>query len=186
VQTNRDLFDGHVRAAEMPKGWATELLIGNLEVALFDPNPEPDERQRLKKFVVATAEAMRTRELAEFLERVIRDEKDYFSKLDGPLQVRLLGAWSNVLIEPPIRADAVAEWLEKHPAASAEVQQAAWQTLAHVGTAKPDVISQLAKQLLETKVDPRLKPNVVKALARHVVAGKPGEVDALLAEFKKR
>ena len=44
VHTNRYLFDGHVRAAEMPKGWATDLMLGNLEVALFDVNPEPEER----------------------------------------------------------------------------------------------------------------------------------------------
>jgi hypothetical protein len=185
VHTNRHLFDGHVRAAEMPKGWATELLIGNLEVALFDPNPEPEERVRLKKFVVATAEAMRTRELADFLERVTRDEKDYFSKLEGPLQVRLLAAWRNVLVEPPVHADAVAEWLEKHPAAAAEVQRAAWNSLAHVGAAKPDAISRLAGQMLKTKIDPNLKPLVVQALEFHVVEGKPGDVDKLLADLKK-
>ena len=186
VHKNRHLFDGHVRAVEMPEGWATELLIGNLEVALFDPNPEPEERVRLKKFVVATAEAMRTRELADFLERVIRDDKDYFSKLEGPLQVRLLAAWQNVLVEPPVHADAVAQWLEKHPAAAAEVRQAAWHALAKVGTAKPDGISRLAGQMAKTKIDPTLQPLVVQALERHVIAGKPGDVDRLLAELKNR
>jgi hypothetical protein len=79
VHTNPYLFEAHVRAAEMPPGWATELMIGNLEVALFDVNPEPQERVRLKKFVVATAEQMRTRELAGFLNKVIGDEKDCLS-----------------------------------------------------------------------------------------------------------
>jgi hypothetical protein len=185
TQTNRHLFDAHVRAAEMPKGWATELLIGNLEVALFDPNPEPQERVRLKKFVVATAEAMRTRELVDFLERVLLDEKDYFSKLDAPLQARLLAAWHNVLVEPPAHADATAEWLQKHPAAAAEVQAAAWQTLADVGTSTPDSVVRLARQVPPAKVDQQLKPLIIKALSRHVVADKPGEVDELLAALKR-
>jgi quinoprotein glucose dehydrogenase len=186
VHTNRYLFEGHVRAAETPKGWATELMLGNLEVALFDPNPEPEERQRLKKFVVATAEAMRTRELADFLDKTIRDETDYFSKLDGPLQARLLTAYQNVLVEPAIHADAVALWLEKHPASAPEVQLAAWQTLAKVGTSKPELTAGLAKTLLASgKFDPTLKPSVTAALERHRVEGKRGEIDALLEVVKR-
>jgi glucose/arabinose dehydrogenase len=119
VHTNEYLFEAHVRAAEMPAGWATELLIGNLEVALFDVNPEPQERVRLKKFVVATAEQMRTRELANFLDKALDDDKDYFSKLEAPLQARLLTSYQHMRVEPAIHADAVATWLEKHPQASA-------------------------------------------------------------------
>lgn len=185
AQTNRWLFDGHVRAAEMPKGWATELLIGNLEVALFDPNPEPDERQRLKQFVVATASAMRTRELADFLDRLIRDEKDYFSKIEAPLQVRLLAAYRNVLVEPPVRADAVAEWMEKHPTATAEVQQAAGEILAKLGTQKPETLATVAKQLLSAKAGAALRKNIAAALERHRVKDKPGQIDELIAALRK-
>ena len=185
VLTNRWLFEAHVRAAEMPQGWATELLIGNLEVALFDPNPEPEERQRLKRFVVATAECMRTRELTAFLERTIRDERDYFSKLDAPLQARLLAAWQNVLVDPPVRADAVAEWLAKHPAAAPEVQAAAASTLARLGTEKPDALVQVARQVLMAKADAALRGDIARALARHQVKDKPGEIDELVAALGK-
>jgi hypothetical protein len=185
AQTNRYLFDAHVRAAEMPKGWATELMLGNLEVALFDPNPEPEERQRLKKFVVATAEAMRTRELVDFLNKSIRDEKDYFSKLDAPLQARLLAAYQNVLVEPAINADAVAQWLEKHLSAAPEVLLAGWQTLAKVGTSKPELTIGLAKALLASgTVDPALKPRVSAALERQRTPANRGEIDALLEAVK--
>jgi len=185
VHTNRYLFDGHARAAETPKGWATELMLGNLEVALFDPNPEPEERQRLKKFVVATAEAMRTHELANFLDKSIGDEKDYFSKLDGPLQARLLTAYQNVLVEPAIHADAVALWLEKHPAPAPEVQLAAWQTLAKVGTSKPELTTGLAKTLLASgKFDPALRSSVTAALERQRTAANRGEIDLLLEAVK--
>ena len=185
AQTNRYLFDAHVRAAEMPKGWATELMLGNLEVALFDPNPEPEERQRLKKFVVATAEAMRTHELADFLDKSIRDEKDYFSKLDAPLQAKLLNAYQNVLVEPAIKADAVAQWLEKHPSAAPEVQLAAWQTLAKVGTSKPELTVELAKALVASgKLDPALKPSVIAALERQRTPANRMEIDLLLEAVK--
>jgi quinoprotein glucose dehydrogenase len=180
-QTNRYLFDGHVRALETPKDWAAELLLGNLEVALFDPNPDPDERQRLKRFVVATAEAMRTRELANFLDRLIRDEKDYFSKLEAPLQARLLATYGNVLVDPPVRADAVVEWLSKHPSAASEVQTAAWATLASVGTAKPEPLVVLVQSLLTSdKLDAALKPHIAAALQRHRDESKRGPIDELI------
>jgi quinoprotein glucose dehydrogenase len=184
VQSNRHAFDGHVRAAEMPEGWATELLIGNLEVALFDPNPEPEERQRLKLFVTKTAEAMRTKELATFLDRTIRDEKDYFSKLDAPLQARLLVAYQNVLVEPAVRADAVALWLSKHPQAAGDVQLAAWETLAKLGTEKPDSLVVAAKAAVATKPAAGLKTHVVQALAPHRDAGQRTEIDDLLDQLR--
>jgi hypothetical protein len=184
VQANRLAFDGHVRAAEMPEGWATELLIGNLEVALFDPNPDPEERQRLKLFVTKTAEGMRTKELATFLDRTIRDEKDYFSKIDAPLQVRLLASYQNLLIEPAVRADAVALWLSKHPQAAAEVQLAAWETLAKLGTEKPDSLVVAAKAAIAAKPDGALKSNIAKALEPHREAGKRTEIDELLDQLK--
>lgn len=184
LQANRHSFDGHVRAAEMPEGWAPELLIGNLEVALFDPNPEPEERQRLKLFVTKTAEAMRTKELATFLDRTIRDEKDYFSKIDAPLQARLLAAYQNVLIEPAVRADAVALWLRKHPQAAAEVQLAAWETLAKLGTEKSDSLVVAAKAAIAAKPDAEQKALIVKALQPHRVAGNRSEIDDLLDQLR--
>jgi quinoprotein glucose dehydrogenase len=185
-QTNRYLFDGHVRALETPQDWAAELLLGNLEVALFDPNPDPEERQRLKKFVVATAEAMRTRELSNFLDRLIRDEKDYFSKLEAPLQARLLPAYGNVLVDPPVRADAVVEWLVKHPSAAKEVQSAAWATLSSIGTAKPDPLVALVEALLASgKVDATLKPHIAAALEQHRDKTKRGPIDELIQRLKR-
>lgn len=185
-QTNRYLFDGHVRALETPKDWAAELLLGNLDVALFDPNPEPEERQRLKNFVVATAEAMRTRELANFLDRLIRDEKDYFSKLELPLKVRLLATYDNVLVDPPVRADAIVEWLSKHPSAAKEVQSSAWATLASVGTAKPEPLVALVESMVATdKLDPALKPDIAAALEQHRDKTKLGSIDQLIERIKK-
>ncbi len=186
VHTNPYLFQAHARAAETPAGWATELMLGNLEVALLDVNPEPQERVRLKKFVVATAEQMRTRELANFLDKTIRDEKDYFSKLEAPLQARLLAAYQNVLVEPAINADAVATWLARHPQAAAEAQHAAWDTLAKVGTSKPELVVAPAKAIVASgMIDPQIKASVLAALARHRDPAKRGEIDAVMESLSR-
>jgi hypothetical protein len=187
VHTNRYLFQAHARAAEMPAGWATELMLGNLEVALLDVNPEPEERVRLKKFVVATAEQMRTRELANFLDKTIRDEKDFFSKLEAPLQARLLAAYQNVLVEPAINADAVAEWLQKHPQAALEVQQRAWETLAKMSTSKPQLVLPPAQALLASgKIDATLKMHVLAALTRRRDPAQRGEIDNVIEALRAK
>ena len=112
LNTSRYVFDAHVRALEMVPGAAKELMIGNLDVALNMPEVEPQERQRLKEFVTLTAEAMRTRELAEFLDALLTGEEDLFAMIEAPLEVRLLACYQNVLVEPPIHADAVVRWID--------------------------------------------------------------------------
>src|SRR5262249_47266081 len=59
AKTPREVFDGHVRALEMVPGAAKELMLGNLDVAINFPDADPKERQRIKEFVVLTAEWMR-------------------------------------------------------------------------------------------------------------------------------
>jgi hypothetical protein len=187
LQSDRIVFDGHVRAAEMPAGFCTELLLGNLEVALVDPNADPAERFRLKQFVAATAEGMRTRELASFVHRLIKDEADFFSKLDSSVQSRILAAYGNLHLTPPLKADIVADWLATHPQASSEVQLAAARALARLGTAKPAPLIKLAKLVAaipEGERDPQLAPLLEQALKPHVVAGQSGEVDAALESLR--
>jgi hypothetical protein len=107
------IFDAHVRALEMTKDAARDLLLGNLDVAVNFPDADAKERQRMKEFVVATAEAMRTRELATFLDALLWGEDDLVvnrKPLRGPADFT-----ANIQVEPPINADAVAEWLGKHP-----------------------------------------------------------------------
>jgi hypothetical protein len=184
LQADRIVFDGHVRAAEMRAGFGTELLLGNLEVALVDPNPEPDERFRLKQFVAATAEGMRTRELSDFVHRLIKDEADFFSKLDSAVQSRILTAYGNLYLEPAVKADVVAEWLAAHPQAALDVQLAAGRALVRLGTAKPQPLIKLVAALPAEERDPQFVPLLEQALKPHVVAGQPGEVDAALESLR--
>jgi hypothetical protein len=180
LQTDPIVFDGHIRAAEMRPGFGTELMLGNLEVALVDPNPEPEERFRLKQFVAATAGGMRTRELSNFVHRLIEDEADFFSKLDSAVQSRILNAYGNLYLHPAVKADVVAEWLAAHPQAALDVQLAAARALARLGTAKPQPLIKLISALPTEDRAPQVVPLLEQALKPHLIVGQPGEVDAAL------
>lgn len=164
-KTPPEVFAAHARALEMVPGAAKELMIGNLDVALNFPDADPKERQRLKEFVTLTAEDMKTRELSDFLDALLTGEEDLFVKIEAPLEVRLLACYQNVKADPPINADAVVQWLEKHPGGPPEVEIAALETISLVGTTDPDAPSKLATRLLE-------KPANAVTLARRLIAGR--------------
>jgi hypothetical protein len=162
---SRQVFDGHVRALELVSGAAKELMLGNLDVALNLPEADPLERQRIKEFVTLTAEAMRTRELSEFLDALLLGDPNLFVRLEGPLESRLLACYRNVVVDPPITADAVAAWLEKNPGGPVEVEVAALETLSLVGTSKEGYVEKLADRLL-------MKPADAVLVAKSLIAGK--------------
>ena len=125
---------------------------------------ELKKRQRLKEFVTLTAEAMRTRELASFLDELLTGDDDLFVKIEAPLEARLIACYQRVKAEEPLRADAVVQWLEKHPGSPPEVEIAALETLSVVGTTKPDAVDSLADRLLA-------KPETAVIVARSMTAG---------------
>jgi putative membrane-bound dehydrogenase-like protein len=163
-----EIFDAHVRALEMTKDAARDLLIGNLEVAITFEDADPKERQRIKEFVVATAEAMRTRELAVFLDALLRGDANFLGKLDPPLAARLIATYRNVQVEPPITTDALAKWLNRQPTVPVEVELTALETMSLVDTAKADAVTKLAERLLA-------QPEHAKEIARRFIAGQMGE-----------
>jgi hypothetical protein len=164
AKTPAKVFESHVQALEMVPGAAKELMIGNLEVALNMPDVEPKERQRLKEFVTLTAEGMRTGELADFLDALLTGEDDLFVKIEGPLEARLIACYQNVKRDPPIKADAVVQWLDKHPGGPPEVEIAALETISLVGTTKADAAATLAKRLLA-------KPQNAVTIAKRMIQG---------------
>jgi hypothetical protein len=174
------VFSAHVQALEKTNDAARELLLGNLDVAVNFPDADPKEKERLKEFVAATAEGMRTRELALFLDALLRGKDDLLAKLDPPHQVRLISAYRNVQVDPPIAADAAIEWLDKHPGQPIEVELAMLETLSLVGTTQPDSQKKLADRLLA-------KPEQAKEIARRYLAGRLGTSlrDIIAAALKK-
>jgi len=195
----RVVFDGHVRALELVPGAAKELMLGNIDVALNLPEAEPLERQRIKEFVTLTAEAMRTGELGEFLDALLKSEPNLFVRLEAPLEARLLACYQNVVTDPPINADAVAEWLDKNPGGPAEVEVAALETLSLVGTTKAGYVEKLAERLLAKptdvvlvarsylagKLDRSLLPRIEAALTKHQPGDSTGEVEKVLRELSR-
>ena len=199
-RTPRIVFDAHVRALEMVPGAARELLIGNLDVAINFPQAEERERQRIKEFVVRTAEAMRTGELTAFLDALLAAEEDLAGKLEGELAARLMACYGHAETEPPPVADALAAWLERHLQAPAVVQVAALQTLGLVGTSRPEALEALldqrfrrqpvlaiplAERWLQGQLAEPLKPYVLKALARQAADDAKGSAARLLEQIQR-
>jgi hypothetical protein len=196
--THPEVFDAHVRALEMVPGAAKELMIGNLDVAINLPEADPKERQRLKEFVTLTAEKMRTRELADFLDALLTGEDDLFVKIEAPLEARLIACYRNVKSDPPINTDALVKWLEKHPGGPPEIEIAALEVISTVGTTKKDFTSTLTERLLaqrtsaiqigqrlaEGKIDRSLLPQVRAALEKHASMQPSDDIQRLLSKLK--
>ena len=197
--TPRKVFESHVQALEMVPGAAKELMLENLDVALNMPAVEPQERRRLKEFVTLTAEGMRTRELAVFLDALLTGEEDLFVKIEAPLEARLIACYQNIKTDPPIKADAILQWIDKHPGGPVEVEMATLETVSHVGTtkqdrlaaltdrllAKPTTAATIAKRLLSGHISRSLRPKVRDALSRHAASDATGELAALLKELDR-
>jgi hypothetical protein len=197
-KTPPEVFASHVRALEMVPGAAKELMIGNIDVALNFPDADPKERERLKEFVTRTAEAMRTRELARFLDELLTGEDNLFVKMEAPLEARLIRCYQNVKADPPIKADAVVAWLDKHPGGPADVEVAALETISLLGATKADAAPKLAERLLAQpdsavaiaqgliagRINRSLLPQVKQALQRHAVT-REKRIVALNAELEK-
>lgn len=199
AKTPKDVFEAHVSALEMVPDAARELMIGNLDVALNFPDAEPQERQRLKEFVVLTAEGMRTRELGTFLDALLLGDDDLFVKLEAPLEARLIACYQKVQSDPPSNADAVLTWLEKHPGGPVEVEIVALETVLRVGTTKTDSLNKLterllekpanaltlAKRLLAGNIDRSLLPQVREAVRRHSAGADSRKFSEVLTELDK-
>jgi hypothetical protein len=197
--TPPEVFAAHVRALEMVPGAAKELMIGNLDVALNFPEADPKERQRLKEFVTLTAEQMRTRELAEFLDALLTGEEDLLAKIEAPLEARLIACYQNVKADPPINADVLAQWLGKHQDGPTLVDAIGLETVLLVGTTQPEMAAKLADRLLlkpevvvavakrigSGRKNPKLKPLVVAALRKQAAATKSIELTSLLRQLER-
>ncbi|HEY2411547.1 MAG TPA: hypothetical protein VGI40_04865 [Pirellulaceae bacterium] len=197
AKTPPEVFEAHARALEMVPGAAKELMIGNLDVALNFPEADPKERQRIKEFVVLTAEALKTRELADFLGALLTGEEDLFVKIEAPLESRLLACYKNVKAEPPITADAVTKWLDKHPGGPAQVEIAVLETISTVGATDPEAAPKLAARLLENpantlalakslqsgRLNKKLQPQILSSLRRHAPTDSTGQMQRLLTEI---
>jgi len=134
------------------------------------------ERLRLVEFVTQTAEGMRTKELATFLDALLSGDEDLLAELEPPTRARLIACYKNVKSEKLFNADAVVQWLDKHPQWSSDVGLAAVETISVVGTTKKDAATKLVDKLL-TKLEN------AEEVGRRLVAGKIDR--SVLPQFQK-
>jgi hypothetical protein len=110
------------------------------------------------------------------LDALLTGDEDFFAELMPPMRSRLIACYKNVKAEPPINADAVVQWLDKHRDWSSDVGLAALETISVVGTTNKDAAGKLADKLL-TKLEN------AEEIGRRLVAGKIDR--SALPQFKK-
>lgn len=129
--------------------------LAQLELLLASDDPARRE------LAVVSYESLRTREGARSLDRLLRQPA--FDLLTPPQQARLLAAYQNILVEPPITAAAVADWLAEHTDAPLVVQVAALQTIGLVGGGRDEETTAVAVRLLN-QPDEEARRVVIQAI----------------------
>ncbi|QDU98263.1 PVC-type heme-binding CxxCH protein [Lignipirellula cremea] len=154
------LRNGYLRAVERIEPEGVEALAGLLE------------RQDRRADGVWAFTGLRTRTAATKLDQLLDGDRiDAFAEPD---QIALLSAYRHYLVEPPIHAGAVAEWLDRHPTAPLAVQIAGLETIGLVGEERAGQTADVALRLLKTP-DEQARLRVVQAIgdAGLVTAARP-------------
>ncbi|MGE0609759.1 MAG: PVC-type heme-binding CxxCH protein [Pirellulales bacterium] len=161
------LFDGFVRGLEK----LGRLGVDKLLLWAWSNDDTKCET------AIAAVERMRTVEAADGLDRLLQGDTSF----DDDQTIRLMRTYRNILVEPPISAGRVAEWLAEHPDAAVEVKIAGMETLALVGGGNSAVVQDLALSLLHHE-QPEARASALAAIASNgLVAAAP----ALLAALKE-
>ncbi len=153
------LFDGFVRGIERiePQGpaYLTEVLT---ESAPSDSSP--DDASGRRKIAVACLESMRTRSAADTIDGFLTRDT---SRIPPEQLSRVIATYRQVLVEPPIKAVALADWLESHPDADLEVRITAFETIGLVGGVDEQRLAQTALGLLNVD-DEAARIRVIRAI----------------------
>ncbi len=132
------LHDGLLRGLEHTAAAGMDLLVA---AALGD---HADDRA----FAIAELRALRTRPAVDALNRVLQDS----DKLTDRQVILVLETYGQILLEPPIDASEVGNWLRGHPNANVELKLAAVATLALTGTTNPEVMLPFVQELIDHPV----------------------------------
>ena len=143
------LTDGYVRGLERCGQPAIDLLASQIT------SPANAEKQEL---AISILEAMRTRPAANGLDQVLAQD----DQLSDEQLLRMIETYRHILVDPPIKANGVQEWLLRRTTASSQLRVAALQTLAMTG-ANADSVQELAIQLLEDP-DPLVRVAAIQSI----------------------
>ena len=99
-----------------------------------------------RETAVRVFEALRTREAAEELAVAI----EHSDKLSSEQRIRLFASYRNYQLNPPITGDAVAKWLEQHPAAAVDETLAGLSAVSLVGGVAPERLQAMILKLINS------------------------------------
>ena len=129
-----------------------------------------------RETAVRVFEALRTREAAHELAVAI----EHSDKLTSEQRIRLFASYRNYQLNPPITGDAVANWLEQHPAAAVDETLAGLNAVSLVGGVAPERLQAMILKLINSdEADVRL--TVMQSIRD---LGLIAAIDALAANLK--
>ena len=148
--------DGLIRALE---------TVGADAVSLLDPLFASEDPER-RELAVSALDAMRTREAARSLDRVISTTH----RLDRTQLRRLLSTYRHILLEPAISTRGLARWIETHPQADPKLRLTALESIARIGANAPGTTLPIALELLDED-DAGLRRSVVDVIGEQHLVG---------------
>ncbi|MGD9646019.1 MAG: PVC-type heme-binding CxxCH protein [Pirellulales bacterium] len=159
------LRDGLFRGAEKLPGHAVERLTD------WARSADPEDREA----GVAGLESLRT-PAAIFAYEELLDEEN---QLTSDQQIRLLVAYRQIQVEPPIDATPVGDWLVAHADADPAVKLAALETLAKVGGLHAEKTLPVVLGLVASD-DAAMRLAAIRVIGdNHMVGGAPRLVELL-------
>ena len=167
------LFDGTVRALE-------RLGTSGLERLLVLAGSSQLNR---RETAVAALEALRTRDGAAVYEKLLSSEQ-LLAGLSDAETARLLRAYRNFQVEPPVPVTAVVQWLENHPQADAESQVAALETIGLAGAVETAELAPIAARLMQHENE-ETRLRVIEAIGASGLNTVAGVLAAALAEAER-
>ena len=105
------------------------------------------EDQQERQLAVASIQSLRTQAGAELLGRLLSE--NMIDRLTPSHQAKVLATYRDILVDPPIQAGAITDWIAKQKNLPLEVQLACMETLGAVPGGDQAVMTELAEQLLQ-------------------------------------
>ncbi|TWT55334.1 PVC-type heme-binding CxxCH protein [Allorhodopirellula solitaria] len=176
-RTDVYLFDGFVRGIEriQPEGPA---YFTNRLTDSGSESSSTAESDRAREIAVVGLESMRTRSAAAAIDALLA--RDTSALTDDQL-ARVIATYRQILVEPPVDATALADWLASHPDADVNVRITAFETIGLLGGADEQQLAETALSLLSVD-DEQARTRVIAAIGDAGIVSATAPLVAALAE----
>lgn len=164
------LRDGLFRGAEQMPGALVSVLTNWAE----SPDPE------LREAGIAGLECLRVREAIAAYDKLLAAD----NQLTSDQRIRLLVAYRQIQVEPPVDATPVGDWLVAHPDADPAVKLAALETLAKVGGAHAEKTLPVVLGLVASD-DPTMRLAAIRVVGDNHLVGASARLVELLKDSSR-